>query len=283
MPELPEVENVARGLRYLEGKKLESLGVFDARVWFESELDPEDFAGRKLLQVTRRGKYLVLRFSGGVALLQHLRMTGKMLELESPALPDHIRAQMGTSGPKAPQIRCIFTFGKTQVVFYDPRRFGTISAVKDEAEFFSAKGIAPDPFGQEAEAKLHFLERIALSNRPAKSALLDQSLIAGVGNIYADEALHAIGVDPRALAGKIRSPERLWNAIREILQASMEEGGSSIVNYLGADGQPGKFGEQLRVYGRSGEPCGSCGKKILRIVMAGRSTHYCPTCQKSKR
>jgi len=283
MPELPEVENVARGLKPLEGLVLTRLENFDPRVWFECSLGPEQFINRKLVAVTRRGKYLILRFEGGLALIQHLRMTGKMIELQSPALPDFIRAQVGTTGPKAVQVRCRFLFGTKEIVFYDTRRFGTISAVGDEAAFFLQKKIAPDPFHEEEIARLHFLEGLTRSFRPAKAALLDQSLIAGVGNIYADEALFAIGADPRTPAARLREPEKLWLVIREILTASMAKGGSSIVNYVGADGLPGKFSDELKVYGREGEPCPGCGKKISKIQLAGRSTHYCSACQKRRR
>lgn len=282
MPELPEVENVARGLKYLEGRTLKKLEIFDARVWFESELDPHNFHDQILEQVSRRGKYLLLRFTKSGSILQHLRMTGKMLELDSHALPDPLRDQMGTAGPKALQIRCRFEFQGKVIVFYDTRRFGTLTAVKDETQYFAQKGIAPDPFEQELEGRQHFLYRIRQIARPIKAALLDQSLIAGVGNIYADEALFATGTDPRTPANKVKNPGSLWDAIRAILAQSMEEGGTSIVDYLGADGEPGRFGSQLKAYGREGEACATCGKAIRRIVLGGRSTHFCGNCQKRR-
>jgi formamidopyrimidine-DNA glycosylase len=282
MPELPEVENVARGLKYLEGRTLKKFEIYDPRVWFESELEPESLEGKKLLQVSRRGKYLLLRLSGGISVLQHLRMTGKMLEIGSPAIPEHIRSQIGTRGPKARQVRCRFDFGGKTVVFYDTRRFGTLTAVESEEAYFAAKGIAPDPFGQEEEARVHFLARIQSIGRPVKAALLDQSLIAGVGNIYADEALFQVGVDPRTAARRVKDAEALWAAIRSILAVSMEAGGSSIVDYLGADGEPGRFGDQLKVYGRGGEGCPHCERPIKRIQLGGRSTHFCASCQKKR-
>jgi formamidopyrimidine-DNA glycosylase len=282
MPELPEVENVARGLKHLEGRVLKKFEIFDQRVWFESELEPETLNGRKLIGISRRGKYLLFRFSGGISLLQHLRMTGKMLELESSAIPDHIRGQIGTRGPKALQIRCRFDFGGKTVVFYDTRRFGTLTAVASEQEYFSHKGIAPDPFEQEPEARAHFLARVREIGRPIKAALLDQSLVAGVGNIYADEALFLTGTDPRTAASKVRDPAALWRAILGILGESMEAGGSSIVNYVGADGEPGRFGAQLKVYGRGGEECVVCAKPVKRIQLGGRSTHFCGYCQKRR-
>lgn len=282
MPELPEVENVARGLKYLEGRILRKFEIFDSRVWFESELDPETLNGKKLLQVARRGKYLLLRFAGGISVLQHLRMTGKMLESGSNAIPGHIREQIGTRGPKALQIRCRFDFSGKTVVFYDTRRFGTLTAVASEEAYFTNKGIAPDPFEEDGRARTHFLTRIQAIGRPIKAALLDQSLIAGVGNIYADEALFLTGTDPRTPASRVKDPGALWRAIKEILSESMEVGGSSIVNYVGADGEPGKFGAQLKVYGRGGEECPACAKPIKRIQLGGRSTHFCGACQKKR-
>jgi formamidopyrimidine-DNA glycosylase len=281
MPELPEVENVARGLSYLEGRSLRRLEIFDKKVWFESSLPAEEFTDRRLQEVSRRGKYLIYRFPG-LSLVQHLRMTGKMLEQDSAALPDRLRAQIGTTGPQALQLRCRFDFGAKQVIFYDTRRFGTLTAVPDEKSFFQAKGVAPDPLLQEPEAREHFIRRMRSSARPAKAALLDQSVVAGVGNIYADEALHRMGIHPARFADGIRNLDGLWQTIQELLLQSIEAGGTSVVDYLGADGQPGRFGERLLVYGREGEPCASCGQDLQRIQLAGRSTHFCRRCQRRR-
>lgn len=273
MPELPEVESVARGLKYLEGQRLRELLVVDPRVWFESELAAADIAGRRLREVSRRGKYLLLRFEGA-SLLQHLRMTGKMLEAGSPALPDL------AGGPKRFQFRCTFQFERSSVVFFDTRRFGTVTAVADEEAFFARKRIAPDPIESEAAARNLFLERLRATARPVKSALLDQTVAAGVGNIYADEALFLAGIDPRTLASRVKDPGRLWAEIVGVLRSSIEHGGSTINDYVNAAGEKGGYGANLRVYGREGEACPGCGKPLRRIVLGGRATHFCGACQK---
>lgn len=275
MPELPEVESVARGLKHLEGQRLHRIELVDTRVWFESELGPEAFAERRIRQISRRGKYLILRFVSRRTILQHLRMTGKMLELDSPALPAGL-----LTGPKRLQGRCLFRFERSQLVFFDARRFGTLTAVANEEEYFARKGIAPDPIEGEALARKVFLARLKESNRPVKAALLDQTVAAGVGNIYADEALFAAGIDPRRAACLVKDPERLWREILRVLHASIQSGGTSVIDYLNASGEPGRYGASLRVYGRTGQACSSCQRPVRRIVLSGRSTHFCPSCQR---
>jgi formamidopyrimidine-DNA glycosylase len=283
MPELPEVENVARGLSWLRGRVLDRIEIFDKKVWFESELAPGKFAGLRVREVSRRGKYIIFRFSSGSAIVQHLRMTGKMLEAENPAIPEAIRSVIGKKKGKGLQIRCRLNFGDRSVVFYDTRRFGTLTAVQDEAEFFSRKGLAPDPFQDPDASCAEFMRRMKLSAKPAKAALLDQSMIAGVGNIYADEALHARGIHPRTPAKKIRDLRGLWETIQAILARSIVAGGTSIIDYVGADGVRGDFEKQLRVYGREGQKCQTCDAAISKITLAGRSTHFCPGCQRQRR
>lgn len=279
MPELPEVETVARGLRYLAGNRLEALELFDLTVWFESESGPEILNGLALREVARRGKYLLLRFERNLTLVQHLRMTGKMLEARSSAIPAHVSAEAGTRKGKGLQIRCRFRFERHELWFYDTRRFGTLTLVADEEKFFEKKKIAPDPFHEPERAKEWFLERLAKTGKPVKSALLDQSVVAGVGNIYADEALHRVGVHPLTPAKKVREPEKLWAATVEMLARSIELGGSTIRDYVSATGQAGSFASEHLVYGREGEPCRKCGGKIRRIVLGGRATHFCAHCQ----
>ncbi len=279
MPELPEVETVARGLSSLEGLRLDSLELFDKRVWFESEDRPESLSGLRLNQISRRGKYLLFRFDGGVTLVQHLRMTGKMLEAASPAIPAHIRALVGTGSGRGLQIRCRFRFKEKQILFYDTRRFGTITLVKDEGLFFDRKKIAPDPFHDNPNAREWFLSRLGSYKKTIKAALLDQSLVAGVGNIYADEALFRVGLDPRTPASRIEDAEQLWNEILFMLKKSIELGGSTIRDYVSTEGTRGLFATEHFVYGRESLPCRKCGHKIRRITLVGRSTHYCPSCQ----
>jgi formamidopyrimidine-DNA glycosylase len=279
MPELPEVETVARGLQYLAGRKLRALELFDLRVWFESEEAPETLEGLMLREVSRRGKYLLLRFERNLTLVQHLRMTGKMLEAGSIAVPGHIRAAAGTRVGKGLQIRCRFQFQGFELWFYDTRRFGTLTLVADEEAYFLKKKVAPDPFHEPVRAREWFLDRLAKSGKPAKVALLDQQIVAGVGNIYADEALHRVGVHPLTPARKVLEPAKLWAAIVALLTRSIELGGSTIRDYVSATGEAGSFASEHLVYGRAGEPCGGCGATIRRIVLSGRATHFCAACQ----
>lgn len=282
MPELPEVETVARGLRFLSGQRLGSLEILDAKVWFESEQEASSLSGLRLLEVSRRGKYLLLRFENGLTIAQHLRMTGKMLEANSRVVPREVSENIERRAGKGLQVRCRFRFEQAEIWFFDTRRFGTLTLVQNEETFFLSKGIAPDPIQDTKRALAWFLERMAASNKPAKAALLDQSIVAGVGNIYADEALHASNIHPKTPAKKIREPLILWKHILRLLNRSIEMGGTTIRDYVSAEGIEGEFVKKLQVYDRAGEKCRTCGTKIERIVLAGRSTHFCPKCQPRK-
>ncbi len=279
MPELPEVETVARGLKFLSGQRLGELEILDAKVWFESEREASALAGLRLLEVSRRGKYILLRFEGGFTLAQHLRMTGKMLEANSRLVPAAVSENLARRAGKGLQVRCRFRFERAEIWFFDTRRFGTLTLVQNEENFFRSKKIAPDPILDPTRARDWFLARLAVSSKPAKAALLDQSIAAGVGNIYADEALFASGIHPRTPARKIRAPLALWENIQRILTRSIELGGSTIRDYVSAEGAEGAFAGEHKVYDRAGEPCRSCGVPVRRIVLAGRSTHFCPSCQ----
>lgn len=275
MPELPEVETLARGLQSCVGLSLHDLTIYDKKVWFESEVQPSAFAGRKLLNLSRRGKYLVFDF-GELFLLQHLRMTGKMLPLESPVIPEHLRKILG----KNLQIRCQFGFAGHSVYFYDTRRFGTLTAIKNLENFWKKKEIAPDPIASPEAAFAHFAGKVLCSGRPIKAALLDQSWIAGVGNIYADEALHAVALHPQTPANQIQRPKKLFQAVLKLFAQAIEAKGTSVYNYVGASGEKGGFATKLKVYGREGEKCAFCEKaKIKCLTVGGRTSHFCPLCQ----
>jgi formamidopyrimidine-DNA glycosylase len=279
MPELPEVETVARGMKSLEGRVLTYLQILDAKVWFESEFIPAEFHGECLREVSRRGKYILYRFAPQKILVQHLRMTGKMLDRNSLAIPTVVKNQIGTDGEKARQARAIFSFSNKEVVFFDPRRFGTLSAIRSEANFFGQKNIAPDPLHQPDEAREKFLQSLN-SERPLKATLLDQSAVAGVGNIYADEALFALGIHPLMPTRKLRRKEDLWEKIIQLFQRAIQSGGTSVYNYVNSDGESGTFANLLQVYGKTGESCLRCGGKIRAQTIAGRTSHFCGRCQK---
>lgn len=282
MPELPEVETVVRGLKYLAGQRLQAIEVFDARVWFESEVKPVSFQNLRLTETARRGKYLIFRFEKGLSLVGHLRMTGKFLEQSSPTIAPHIRQVIGQKKGKGLQVRSRFIFENHRVLFIDTRRFGTLTAVRSEEKYFAKKKIAPDPILDPERALGVFLQAMRTKKKPIKALLLDQSAVAGVGNIYADEALHAVGVHPTSSSSKVKDPRALWEAILVLLHRAIEAGGSTVNDYVNAEGEKGEYAQNLLVYKRAGKACSTCGKKIQKVQLAGRSTHFCTKCQPKK-
>ncbi len=272
MPELPEVEVVRRRLLTC----LPGLVVRDVRVHDATVCDlPEDelrrtIAGRRVLGLRRRGKYLMIDLGEPVAagrlLVVHLRMTGQLL----------FRPE-----PRGRPARFVITFDpSTELHFYDMRRFGRLWSLdpRDEEAFFAALG--PEPFS--AAFDVAYLRRALAERRaPLKAFLLDQRRIAGVGNIYADEALFRARLNPLRAAGTVgpREAQRLHAALLETLQAGIDHEGSSIESFIDPAGRRGSFQEILNVYQRTGEPCRVCGTAIERVVVGGRGTHYCPRCQ----
>lgn len=282
MPELPEVETIARGLaNRVSGDLIES-------VWLGSKPEPlkssaseivAALENKRIATVRRVGKHIVFdlqepctashrqprrkasRHSGNAQWIVHLGMTGRLLVCESGAeLAKHTHAIAKlTSG--------------RELRFVDPRRFGRLSVADD----FAAGGEEP------LEIELdRFVNLFRGRKTPIKSALLNQKLLSGVGNIYADESLFRANIRPRRSAASLsnESLRRLYSAVREVLKEAIELGGSSISDYVGADGEEGFFQLQHRVYGREGEKCLVCKTPVKRIVIAGRSAHYCPKCQK---
>lgn len=275
MPELPEVETVARDLKAWEGRELEALEVRDPKVWFEGNLEPDDFAGKKLLNVGRRGKYLCFQFDNA-AIAGHLRMTGKFLPWPSEIIPEKVR--------ESKQIRALFHWKNQESwAFYDTRRFGTLTGLTDLEALWETKGLAPDPVHAPRAALKIFLQELEASTRPIKAFLLDQRVILGVGNIYADEALFRIKAHPltpaRSLSGQ--PAERLFQEITALFRAAIKARGTSAYNYLSPQGTAGSFQDSILAYGRTGEACADCGAKaqIQVLQVGGRSSHFCPRCQ----
>ncbi len=270
MPELPEVETIRRHLApHVDGRRLVRLEVLDAR--WTMPLAPsavEDaVAGRVVAALTRRGKYLTLELEDEVFLLCHLRMTGTML-LDAPAGTPHTRVRFHLDGPGP------------QLTFVDPRRFGTgelaLGAVARDA-FFDAR-LGPEPWETTPQA----LRAVARGSRaPIKAFLLDQKRLAGVGNIYADEALHRAGIHPLRPAGRLTGPQ--WAALHAAVVAALEAGiaakGASIDDFRDPYGAQGAFQDQFLVHLREGAPCGACGRPIRKLRAAGRGTYVCERCQ----
>jgi formamidopyrimidine-DNA glycosylase len=271
MPELPEVETIRGQLApAVEGHRIELLDVLDAR-WCEP-LDPEELAdavaGRVVDRLARRGKYLDWQLDGELHLLMHLRMTGTLLL--DPREP-----------PRYARVRIEFDDLKN-LWFSDPRRFGTGQLIAGDAELerFLAVRLGVEPFDEAFTPQL--LRALAKGRRgPIKSFLLDQRNVAGVGNIYADEALFRAGVHPRRAAGSLtpRQYALLRDTIREVLAAGIDAHGASIDDFRHLDGARGSFQDRFLVHRREGEPCPTCGRPIEKTVAGGRGTYLCRHCQ----
>lgn len=289
MPELPEVETVRLGLApVLEGHRLTRVETRrrDLRRPF-----PKNFAkrltGRRVEALRRRAKYLLAELDGGETLVIHLGMSGRMA-VYSGAGVQHLGQYVYDSAPEGAgsgkHDHVVFeTDAPARIVFTDPRRFGLMTllptATLDEDALFDGLGV--EPLSNHFHAD-YLAAALKGKKTPLKSALLDQRLIAGIGNIYACEALFRAHLSPKHLAGKVRSADvpLLAEAIKSVLTEAIAAGGSSLRDYRKANGDLGNFQHRFKVYDREGEPCPTCGKPVKRIVQAGRSSFYCAVCQK---
>jgi len=271
MPELPEVETIRGQLAPLvEGRKLIRVEILDPR--WSRPLAPAELAnallGRRVERLGRRGKYLVWHLSGDVHLAQHLRMTGAVLCEPKPD-PTHIRVRL--------ELR-----PKRRLVIVDPRRFGTGELLlgNDALEAFFAARLGFEPFDERFTPE-HLRALARGRTAPIKALLLDQRRIAGVGNIYADEALFRAGVHPLRPAGRLSREQyaRLRETIVEVLCAGIDARGATIDDFRHVDGVRGSFQDRFLVHRRAGEPCPRCGSTIMKMVAAGRGTYVCEVCQ----
>jgi formamidopyrimidine-DNA glycosylase len=275
MPELPEVETIRRHLApHVEGRTLSELDVEDPR-WCEP-LSPNELRdaveGRVIERLGRRGKYLIWELADEVFLLMHLRMTGTLLLDPAP-------------GVLYRRVRIALSDGH-ELAFCDPRRFGTGQLVLggDALDDFFSTRVGLEPLGTELTGET--LRALARGRRaPIKAFLLDQRRIAGVGNIYADEALFRARVHPLRPAGRLTREQysELAAAVKTVLAAGIDAGGASIDDFRHPDGVSGAFQHGFQVHLRRGEPCPRCGTEIVKFVAAGRGTYVCETCQKRPR
>jgi formamidopyrimidine-DNA glycosylase len=277
VPELPEVETVRRRLApLLEGRRFERVEIDDARLTRPD--DPFEVAreleGERVALVDRRGKYLIVRFESGRALLIHLRMTGSLRHAASGTLPDD------------PHQRAVVRLDDgSDVAYRDVRRFGTWLLLEpDEVDLYVDARVGREPLGETYRAK-HLAQELEGRRAPVKAAILDQRTIAGVGNIYADEALWRARIHPLTPAAALGPDEvkALHRSIRAALQAGIRRQGSTLRDYRLPNGEAGAAQDEFRVYGRGGEPCERCGTPIDKIRVAGRGTWYCPSCQRPVR
>jgi formamidopyrimidine-DNA glycosylase len=271
VPELPEVETIRRQLApHLEGRAIAAAQILDPR-WTRPE-PPERVAealrGARVDRIERTGKYLIWVLSGDRHLLMHLRMTGTLL-FEPPAEPLHTRVRFELEG-------------RDRLIYVDPRRFGTGHLLHGATarDAYLAERLGVEPFTPAFTAA--YLRREARGRTaPAKAFVLDQRRIAGVGNIYADEALFRAGIHPLRPAGRLTGGqlERLRDAIEDALAAGIDAKGASIDDFRHLDGARGSFQDRFMVHRRAGEPCPGCGATIKKIVVGGRGTYVCERCQ----
>ncbi|NKB20459.1 MAG: bifunctional DNA-formamidopyrimidine glycosylase/DNA-(apurinic or apyrimidinic site) lyase [Alphaproteobacteria bacterium] len=276
MPELPEVETVRRGLaKAMEGRRINQVVV--RRTDLRRPL-PENFAealtGRTITQLDRRAKYLLIRLDDATVVLAHLGMSGRMVieqgtEVEVPARKhEHIAFAVGNG---------------TVIRFSDPRRFGLMDLSTEDglATHPLLASIGPEPLGDEFSGA-SLAARLKGRKTPIKSALLDQRIVAGLGNIYVCEGLFIAGVSPRRSAHTVGSAraERLVTATKQVLRDAIKSGGSTLRDHVTATGEMGYFQHNFKVYGREGEPCPTCSKPVQRIVQAGRSSFFRASCQR---
>lgn len=283
MPELPEVETVRRGLApTMEGHIITRAEVNrpDLR-WPLPDRMAERLTGARVERLRRRSKYILADLDTGESLLVHLGMSGRMTvsgvmlggfhyDHPLPQKHDHIVFHMDQGA---------------RITFNDARRFGAMDLVRTdrEAAHWLLSGLGPEPFSNDFNEE-YLKERLKSRATPIKSALLDQRIIAGLGNIYVCEVLHRAGIDPRKQAGRIATKRiaQLVPLIRDVLAEAIEAGGSSLRDHRQADGELGYFQHSFRAYDQEGEPCRTegCDGNIHRIVQSGRSTFFCPICQK---
>jgi formamidopyrimidine-DNA glycosylase len=274
MPELPEVETVRERLEpALLGRVFTSVEIRDPRL--TRPLEPAEVAaeieGERVAAVARRGKYLIVRFESGLVLLIHLRMTGSL---------SHARNGAAAADPHARAV--VRLDDGSDVTYRDVRRFGTWLVLRaDELEPYLQARIGGEPL-ERAFSVANLRERLKGRRAPIKSALLDQRTLAGMGNIYADEALWRARIHPLRPAGGLDGDEvrALHRGIRDALRAGIERQGATLRDYRTPQGETGRMQDEFKVYGREGEPCRRCRTPIEKTRLAGRGTWYCPHCQR---
>lgn len=276
MPELPEVETVVRDLQpYLIGSRLRQVRQ-TSRLALRKRWRPAwsaAVAGQRVEGVARRGKWILIALENEAILVVHLGMTGQLTVVPAPTpLADHTHLLFDLDD------------GKQQLRFRDIRRFGSVTLFATRSaleDFFVASHLGPEPFDMPAK---YWSDCLRSSKRCLKAVLLDQTVVAGIGNIYADEALFEARLHPSLRGCDLDARERahLHRAIVTVLRRAIRRRGSSIRNYVGGSGLQGAYQNEFRVYGRTGKPCPHCGEAIALLRIAGRSSHFCPMCQKKE-
>lgn len=270
MPELPEVETTRRGVEpHSRGHTVEQLVVRDSRLrWPVPEELPELLRGQVIQAVQRRAKYLLFRFGSGT-LLVHLGMSGSLRVVtvtDPPGRHDHID---------------IILRGGPCLRFNDPRRFGCFLWLPNGERHPLLAHLGPEPLSDAFNGELLYRRSRGRSG-PVKNFIMDARVVVGVGNIYANEALFLAGIRPDRAAGRVSRAryERLSDIVKQVLTSAIDNGGTTLRDFVGGDGKPGYFAQQLYVYGRSGQPCKRCGRVLRERRLSQRTSVYCVTCQR---
>lgn len=271
MPELPEVETSRRGIEpHIIDQKVEQVIIREPRLrWPIPQQLPELLTGNRILEVGRRAKYILLRFDDGTVIL-HLGMSGSLRICSADAelrKHDHID----------------FVLGNGKVLrLHDPRRFGCVLWTEEPVEDHSLmQKLGPEPLSEDFDAEhLHQLSRKRSCS--IKAFIMNSHIVVGVGNIYASESLFLAGINPKRKAGLVSREryQKLTLTIKQVLSASIEQGGTTLRDFLNEHGQPGYFAQKLYVYGKNGTPCQQCGSTIKQFTQQQRTTYYCSTCQR---
>lgn len=270
MPELPEVETTRRGIApHIEGQRISRIIVRQPRLrWPVPRGLDKRLAGQVIQQVERRGKYLLIETAEG-SLILHLGMSGS-LRITDPAIPPR----------KHDHVDIVLDNGKC-LRFHDPRRFGAMLWSRKPLSHELIKNLGPEPLGDDFNGDYLF-EQSRGRKLAVKNFIMDSHVVVGVGNIYASEALFLAGIHPSRPAGRISKARYLVlaDAIKQVLSKAINEGGTTLRDFVREDGQPGYFAQSLNVYGRDGKACRTCGATIRKKVIGQRSSYYCPACQK---
>ena len=273
MPEMPEVETIRRSLaEKLEGRHIVKVDIRLPRLikWPEAADFPSYVLRRTIIRLERRGKYLVFHLEGGMALVIHLRMTGRLFLAAPDMAPDRFTY-------------VVFHLDNGSQLFYaDARTLGTIYAMEesDLGRIAGLTSLGPEPLSEEFTCE-YFRRMTQARKGRIKALLLNQNLVGGLGNIYVDEALAMAGIDPDRMSCSLTTDETeaLYNAINQVIAEGIRHGGTTFRDYRDGTGRKGSYQHELFVYGRRGQPCRRCGTPIERKETAGRGTHFCPACQ----
>lgn len=266
MPELPEIETIVRSLQPLVGQKIELLEIINPVILKQQDFPPQELRGKTISCIARRGKFLIIQTKSDLSLVIHLGMSGRFY-LDNP---DHPR-------PKHTHA-CILLENGQELRYFDPRRFGGMWLAREPFAVMNHLGV--EPLGKDLTCE--YLASVLRRRKAAiKNVLLNQQVIAGIGNIYADEILHRARIRPVRPASSLSDEEigRLRQAIIDTLEAGIANRGTTFRDYRDGLNLPGSFQEHLCVYGREGQPCPQCGRPVTRIIIGGRSSHFCENCQ----